>query len=91
MLAHARPTPSLADLPELQAAALLLAARPAVTYRDVADRLGVEPRLVLRWLSEGLRTLRRLSAEEVAAEPLPKLDRERERLDVDALVLPVEA
>ena len=87
----ARPTPSLDHLPELQAAALLLAARPGVTYRDVAGRLGVEPRLVLRWLTEGLRAVRGASAEEVSTEPFPQLHRELERLEIDALVLPVEA
>jgi transposase-like protein len=73
-----------------QATALWMATMPGVTYRDVARRLGVEPSLVLRWLRDGLREVRR-STEEVAAEPLPQLHRELERIEVDALVLPVEA
>lgn len=91
VLAPARPIPSLVDLPADQATALLLAAQPGVTYREVADRLGVEPTVVLRWLRDGLRGLARPSAEEVPAEPLPQLHRELERFEVDALVLPVEA
>lgn len=91
MPAPAPPTPSLVHLPEDQAAALLLAAQPGVTYHEVAERLGVEPRVVLRWLSDGLRRMGRPSAEEVPAEPLPQLHRELERFEIDALVLPVEA
>lgn len=91
MLAPPRPTPSLAHLPEEQATALLLAAQPGVTYREVAVRLGVEPAQVLAWLRDGLRRIGSPSAEEVAAEPLPQPHRELERLEVDALVLPVEA
>lgn len=91
MLAPARPTPSLVHLLEDQAAALLLAARPGATYREVAARLGVEPAQVLAWLREGLRAIGSRSAQEVSAEPLPQLHRELERFEVDALVLPVEA
>lgn len=68
VLAPARSTPSLAQVPEVQAIALLLAARPGATYRDVAQRLGADPREVLRWITEGLRSLRAGSAEEVPAE-----------------------
>lgn len=53
---------ALQALPADQATALLLAARPGVTYRDVAMRLGVEPAVVLRWLSDGLRSLRPTAA-----------------------------
>lgn len=91
MLAPTRPTPSLVHLPEDQAIALLLAAQPGVTYREVAVRLGVEPAQVLAWLRDGLRGIGSRSAEEVPAEPFPQLDRELERFEVDALVLPVEA
>ena len=45
----------LTHLPEGQAAALLLALRPGHTYKDVAERLGVEPPVILQWLREGLR------------------------------------
>lgn len=91
MPAPARPIPSLAHLPADQAAALLLAAQPGVSYRDVAERLGVDPRIVLTWLRDGLRRVGRPSAQEVPAEPLPQFDGQRERLEVDALVLSVEA
>lgn len=47
----------LAHLPEQQAAAILLASRPGVTYKDVAARLGVDQVVVLRWLRDGLRSL----------------------------------
>jgi transposase-like protein len=50
-------TTSLDHLPEDQAAALLLALQPGVTYRDVAARLGVEPAVILRWLRDGLRSV----------------------------------
>jgi len=56
VLAPAFPSVSLAHLPEDQAAAVLLALQPGVSYRDVAARLGVEPQVVLRWLREGLRS-----------------------------------
>lgn len=91
VLAPARPNPSLVHLPEDQATAMLLAAQPGVTYREVAARLGVEPAQVLGWLRDGLRRIGSGSAEEVPAEPLPQLHRQLERFEVDALVLPVEA
>ena len=47
----------LSHLPESHAAALLLARQPGMTYRDVAERLGVEPAVILRWLRDGLRTV----------------------------------
>ena len=56
MLAPVFPSVSLSHLPEEQSAAVLLALRPGVTYRDVAARLGVDPGDVLRWLREGLRS-----------------------------------
>ena len=56
MLAPAFPSVSLAHLPEDQAAAILLALRPGTSYRDVAAKLGVEPKVVLTWLREGLRS-----------------------------------
>ena len=80
----------LRDLPSEQATALLMAALPGMTYREVAARLGEDPAVVRRRLTEGLRSLR-ASGEEVARQPLPELDRQVERLDVHALVLAVEA
>ena len=80
----------LRDLPTEHATALLFATLPGVTYREVAARLGEDPALVRRRLTEGLRALR-ASPHEVAGQPLPQLDGEVERLDVDALVLAVEA
>jgi transposase-like protein len=91
VLAPTRSNPSLVDLPADQATALLLAAQPGVTYRDVAQRLDVDPAVVLAWLRDGLRRMGRRSAEEVPAQPLPQLHRQLERFEVDALVLPVEA
>lgn len=55
VLAPAYRSVSLSHLPDDQAAAVLLALRPGVTYRDVAAKFGVEPAVVLRWLREGLR------------------------------------
>lgn len=49
---------ALQALPPDQAAALLLAAQSGMTYRQVAARLGVDPVVVLRWLSDGMRSMR---------------------------------
>jgi transposase-like protein len=91
VLVPARPIVVLDHLPEDQAAALLLAAQPGMGYREVARRLEVEPAVVLRWRRDGMPRADPSSAEEVPAEPLPQLHGELERLEVDALVLPVEA
>lgn len=91
MLAPAHRIPLLYALSPDEATAVVLAARPGVTYREVAERLGVEPKQVLAWLRDGLRRIGSRSAEEIPAEPLPQLHRELERIEVDALVLPVEA
>jgi DNA-directed RNA polymerase specialized sigma24 family protein len=56
VLAPAFPSVSLTHLPEDQAAAILLALRPGTNYREVAATLGVEPKVVLTWLREGLRS-----------------------------------
>ena len=48
----------LDHLPTEQAAAVLLAARPGVTYREVAERLGLEPSVVLQHLKDALRSAR---------------------------------
>ena len=48
----------LQQLPPDDATALLFAAIPGITYREVAARLGEEPSVVLRRLTAGLRALR---------------------------------
>ena len=58
LAATADPIP-LDHVPEDQAAAVLLALQPGVTYKDVAVRLGLEPADVLRLLREGLVAARR--------------------------------
>ena len=80
----------LRDLPPDQATALLFASLPGMTYRDVAARLGEDPVVVRRQLTDGLRALRS-SGQEVARQPLPQLDGQVERLDVHPLVLAMEA
>ena len=64
----------------------------------VVERLDVEPGVVLTWLRDGLRRVRRLSAEEVPAEPLvgallaarDRLSRTQQKLDsLDALETPL--
>ena len=52
----------LLRLPQHQAFALYLAAKPGVTYYDVAAELRQDPKTILRWLEAGLRTLRPPSA-----------------------------
>ena len=51
-------TARLRDLPPEEATALLFAAIPGITYREVAARLGEDPSVVLRRLTSGLRALR---------------------------------
>ena len=51
-------TARLAGLPPEEATAVLFAAIPGITYREVAARLGEEPAVVLRRLTAGLRALR---------------------------------
>ena len=51
-------TARLAGLPPEEATAVLFAALPGITYREVAARLGEEPSVVLRRLTAGLRALR---------------------------------
>lgn len=51
-------TARLAGLPPEEATAVLFAAIPGITYREVAARLGEEPSVVLRRLNTGLRALR---------------------------------
>lgn len=48
----------LQQLPPEEATAVLFAAIPGITYREVAARLGEDPSVVLRRLTSGLRALR---------------------------------
>ena len=48
----------LAGLPPEEATALLFAAQPGITYREVAARLGEDPAVILRRLTTSLRALR---------------------------------
>ena len=48
----------LQQLPPDEATAVLFAAIPGITYREVAARLGEDPSVVLRRLTSGLRALR---------------------------------
>ena len=51
-------TARLHGLPPEEATALLFAAIPGITYREVAARLGEDPAVILRRLTSGLRALR---------------------------------
>lgn len=51
-------TARLAGLPPEEATAVLFAALPGITYREVATRLGEDPAVILRRLTSGLRALR---------------------------------
>ena len=50
---------ALATLAHAEAAVLLLAAQPGMTYRDVARITGQPPRVVLQQIRAGLSSLRR--------------------------------